>query len=236
MSEQPSTSNVQPPHSPSTTDTGSSSGSGAESSDLTVSRPLTNAASPGAESSLRSEFKLRAPKFFKVGRVLMALWSEPQGDEKWSSSSGYSEHTFIVAYGERVQAKIRRFIIFDQREHHSLALPILTYTGRGVGKQGVNKAEHGIVYTDPKTAQPFTGELPQRNEKGMVPIAIRVTPDEQTVKLAAGSRINYGKIYTIEHNVKVARVGMVHDRSLHHFHQQRTDVLLKANPSLLTSA
>ncbi|GIZ45528.1 hypothetical protein CKM354_000869000 [Cercospora kikuchii] len=198
-----------------------------------VAGPIPDIANLSAESYLHSAFKLRSPKFFKVGRVLTILWSEPQGNDKHSNASNHSECSYVVAYGELAQVKIRRFIIFAQLAQHSLAVPILTYRGRGVENKGDNKADHGIVYTGLTAPQPFPKELPQQQgERGMVPIAIRVTPDDLTVKLAAASRINYAKIYTIEHNVKARAVGMVHDSSLEHFQQQRNEVLTRAYPTV----
>lgn len=48
----------------------------------------------------------------------------------------------------------------------------------------------------------------------MVPIPIRVDPDQKTEKLNVMSRINYGKVYTVEHNVKVKSLGTVSRESL----------------------
>jgi hypothetical protein len=45
------------------------------------------------------------------------------------------------------------------------------------------------------------------------PIAVRPAREDQ--KLHPMSRINFGKIYTIEHNVKVMNVGKVADESLY---------------------
>lgn len=50
-----------------------------------------------------------------------------------------------------------------------------------------------------------------RGEEGMLSISIRVEVDDKTDKLDIMSRIHYGKIYTIEHNVKVRSLGMVNN-------------------------
>lgn len=111
------------------------------------------------------------------------------------------------------------------RECADCSSPILTYNNRGVSDQGVNKADHGIVYTalEPPAAQ--WDELPNRGESGMVPMAIRVIPDEVTEKLSLMARINYGRIYTIEHNVRVKSIGMVHPSSLPYLLRQNEHVL-----------
>ena len=75
---------------------------------------------------------------------------------------------------------------------------VSTHSGRG-SPQG-NKNEHGIIFTG-KTAP-----APQ-NERGMQEKAIRVNPDDKGAVLDPKSRINYGKVYNIEHNVKVKNFG-----------------------------
>ncbi|GAB7326379.1 hypothetical protein MBLNU13_g10410t2 [Cladosporium sp. NU13] len=75
---------------------------------------------------------------------------------------------------------------------------VSTHSGRGSPQ--ANKNEHGIVFTG-KSA-PVT-----QNERGMQPKAIRVNPDDKGAVLDPKSRLNYGKVYNIEHNVKVKNFG-----------------------------
>jgi len=51
----------------------------------------------------------------------------------------------------------------------------------------------------------------------MVKNPIAVIPARPDLKLHLKSRINFDKIYSIEHNVKVMNVGKVADESLHNF-------------------
>lgn len=85
-----------------------------------------------------------------------------------------------------------------------LCRPILTYRGAGTSlKRLAEQAEHGIV---------FTGKVapaPDRRETNLLPRAVRVDPDNRDDSLDPMSRIHYGKIYTVEHNVKVETFGMV---------------------------
>ena len=85
----------------------------------------------------------------------------------------------------------------------------MTYGNQGVAKLGVKKSEHGIVYMGKREPPLGHGESPERGEAGMVPTAIRVDPDYTGARLHPMSRINYAKVYTIEHNVKVRSVGTV---------------------------
>ena len=90
----------------------------------------------------------------------------------------------------------------------------MTYGRRGVGKRGVNKSEHAIIYTGKRAPLPLPDEAPQRGERGMLPQSIRVDVDQNTEKLDLLSRLNFGKVYTIEDNVKVRSLGKVNRDSM----------------------
>jgi hypothetical protein len=82
--------------------------------------------------------------------------------------------------------------------------PILTYGNQGVLKRGVHPEDHAVVYSSRKCPP-----LDER-EKGLMtkhPIRIEVTKDSH--KLDPLSRLNYAKLYTVEHNVKVLFIGKV---------------------------
>lgn len=86
-----------------------------------------------------------------------------------------------------------------------------TYGGRGTLKPGLSLADieaHAVIYMagTPSDADP--------NEK-IVKQPIAVKPAREDQKLHRMSRINFDKIYTIEHNVKVMNVGKVLDTSIH---------------------
>jgi hypothetical protein len=86
--------------------------------------------------------------------------------------------------------------------------PISTYGGRGVGKRGVPKWQHCIIYTDKQAPGELPGEAPGYNEQAMR-TPIRVRPTNSTDIMDPASRLHYGKMYTVEHNVKVYDFGMV---------------------------
>jgi hypothetical protein len=79
--------------------------------------------------------------------------------------------------------------------------PILTYGGQGTLKRGVHASDHAVIYT---------GKAPimKANEK-ITKRAIRMVPLSPQHKLDNTSRINYAKLYTIEHNVKVYFIGSI---------------------------
>lgn len=73
----------------------------------------------------------------------------------------------------------------------------MTYGGQGVLKKGVHAKHHTAIYSD--KAQIFRGE----KEKGMTKRPIRITTSSPRHKLDKASRLNYARVYTVEHNVKV---------------------------------
>jgi hypothetical protein len=56
--------------------------------------------------------------------------------------------------------------------------------------------------------------MPFAGEENMLKQAIRVQP-HRTEALNEASRINFGKPYAVEHNVKLAEIGTVADEHLH---------------------
>ena len=80
---------------------------------------------------------------------------------------------------------------------------ISTNGGKGATKIGLRQGDHAIAYTS-AVPPPL---LPEERYLNKDPI--RINPVNQTEKLDALSRINLGKVYPVEHNVKVCNVGMV---------------------------
>ncbi len=90
---------------------------------------------------------------------------------------------------------------------HACNRPILTYGGRATGKPGVKPEDHAIIYTGDTAPKEVPGEGKLHKK------AIRVKTDNAREKLAEASRVNYNKLYTIEHNYKVCFIGKIHPAS-----------------------
>lgn len=58
----------------------------------------------------------------------------------------------------------------------------------------------------------------------MLPRPIRIIADNPTDGLSPLARLNFGKIYTVEHNIKVKNFGMVHEGSVQDLIRQFTTV------------
>lgn len=80
---------------------------------------------------------------------------------------------------------------------------ISTNGGKGAAKSGLKQGEHAIAHTSAVAPPPLL------EEKYLTKDPIRILPVNQTEKLDDKSRINLGKVYPVEHNVKVCEVGMV---------------------------
>lgn len=87
------------------------------------------------------------------------------------------------------------------------ARPILTYGNQGVLKPGVHADDHAVVFSErpPQCLEREAGLMSK------TPIKINVISPSQ--KLDMLSRLNYAKIYTVEHNVKVFFIGRVDSAS-----------------------
>jgi hypothetical protein len=62
--------------------------------------------------------------------------------------------------------------------------------------------EHSIVYTTDTPPQPLEGETLDK-------LAIKVDIPEGGEHLHPTSRVNYSQTYTVQHNVKVKRIGTI---------------------------
>ncbi|KAI9741065.1 MAG: hypothetical protein M1834_002778 [Cirrosporium novae-zelandiae] len=159
-------------------------------------------------------YKRPSPKkFFKLGRVFAVLWHENRGDNSrpghGPNGSEWSTKSFQLApYGEPVYSSIRRMVVVREGEGCCWCLPISTYGGQGTLKPGLNPELHAIIHMEDQPPQRRQDETQMTKE----PIQVRAAGPEQ--KLDRMSRLNFGKVYTIEHNVKVANVGKVNEMSM----------------------
>ncbi|KAK0780539.1 hypothetical protein LTR91_022869 [Friedmanniomyces endolithicus] len=177
----------------------------------------------GEQETLFTSFRIvqQPERFFVVGRAFSILWSEPAGESSTEVTSMVSndvapnQSSFTTGrYGTRVYSKVRRFVVVRAGAAYCTALPILTYGGMGVAKPGVVKSEHAIIFSGRQPLRPSPEELPTRGELPLQSQPIRLVLDERTERLDPMSRINCARVHTIEHNVKVKPLGMVHPASM----------------------
>lgn len=164
-------------------------------------------------SSKRSQFNTRQEtedltfevinkprRFFKLGRVFKVLWSEPAGETAAADVSNIEPSRF----GGNIFTKMRTFIVVREMRECSICLPLFTYNGQGTLKSGVRPENHAAVYSSDSKAPSFPSE---NLTKSPYPIIVE-NPSEFIDPM---SRLNFGKVYTVEHNVKVLKVGRIPD-------------------------
>ena len=164
------------------------------------------------------------------------LWTDPVG----KSSIGLTDHqkSFITqtpAYGETLYTKERRFVVFSEQKGSCICIRLSTYGGQGASKKGVNPSNHAAVYAEGDTPKFHPGE---KMDKEPFPIIV----ENEQVKIAPMSRLNFGHIQTIQHNVKVLKIGRIpkshHKRLIDHAVESMagSTFIYKTTPSLDTSA
>jgi hypothetical protein len=152
----------------------------------------------------------RAVQFFVIGRVFAVLWHEPAGDSQNDRFSEAFPHP--GRFNEPIISHIRRMVVVKQHHGFCWAIPINTYKGQGVAKRGFNKydiAGHAVIHATDRA--PYTDPAEPRMSK--TPLKVNMVQGET---LDWMSRINFTTVHTVQHNVKVKNIGMVHKDSMGH--------------------
>ncbi|KAK2609209.1 hypothetical protein QQS21_002291 [Conoideocrella luteorostrata] len=148
------------------------------------------------------QYRIEHSSRFQPGEVFKVLWSEPQ-----TSSSGYRESRSSdvedLTTAVDFNVGFRRLVTIANDQGHATCVPILTYSGSGCLKRGSKPAKHGIAYEAGKKAQLIKGEP----KLGFPPVQIKLCVEGESIPKEA--RINYSKLLTIEHNIKVFFIGNV---------------------------
>jgi hypothetical protein len=92
----------------------------------------------------------------------------------------------------------------------NLGSAISTYGNQGTMKYGCAASEHTIVYLADTQPIYIAGEW----EKGMTKDPIEIEAASETETMEPASRLRFGKIHSIEWNVKVREIGMVSRRHM----------------------
>jgi hypothetical protein len=134
------------------------------------------------------------------------------GDGKFAERAHASIRRFVIVatdYGHSQCLSVYLHIQIHEKQHLKSLRPILTYHKQATTKSGVKHEDHAIIYI---------GKTPPKEIKGEAELRlrpIRVIPKTPRDKLEKQSRINYAKIYTVEHNVKVLFIGEVDPKFQH---------------------
>ena len=158
---------------------------------------------PGDTEKLDKQYQMRNhdyKKFFRIGRVFATLWTEGVSHNFYDKNQ-----TFIseVIYNERVHSKIRRFVVVRQGDRSVTCLPVTSYEGYGHKKPGIRLGDHGFIHSR---------KAPEKVDH-MLPKSLKVILSKGAVDIKDPSLVNYGKVYTVETNVKVKNIGDLDDDS-----------------------
>ncbi|PVH81157.1 hypothetical protein DL98DRAFT_490124, partial [Cadophora sp. DSE1049] len=143
-----------------------------------------------------------------MGRVFKVLWSELDAGEEADDGGNRSSGSFIereLKSGGALVQKVRKFLIVKQYDSGQVGcctcLPVTAYGGKAITKEGIHVDDHAEIYSG---RSPFYAS----GEGGMTKRPIRLSCSKDH-KLVAPSLLNYGKVYTVEHNVKVCFIGQI---------------------------
>lgn len=164
------------------------------------------------DQPLLGDVRTRPREYFAVGTVFDMSWVEPSAGPDSRSLGSETLRSIGMTQdssGNWVYSNPKRFVVIREGSQSCTALPISTYVGKGVSKHGVRKSDHCIVFTGTRPPSPLPAERPSLQETGMLPNAIRVSTLQPVDALDPMSRINFGKVYTVEHRHKVRSFGRV---------------------------
>ncbi|KAJ3489406.1 hypothetical protein NLG97_g6006 [Lecanicillium saksenae] len=158
----------------------------------------------GGTGELDPRYRIEHSTRFQPGEIFKVHWSEPQGSINEQQKSSSKKQDLQNKFGTKFFVGFRRFIVVANDQGHCTCVPILTYGGKGCKKHGVKPEKHGIVYERGQKSKKLDGEPPL----GFAPVRVEMT--EEGEKISRESRVNYSKLVTVEHNVKVFFIGHVY--------------------------
>ncbi|ROW06213.1 hypothetical protein VMCG_04552 [Cytospora schulzeri] len=161
----------------------------------------------GKHEHLDKRYRVEPSKRFTSGAVFKVMWPEPLG-EPMGGGSRITEVIPLKDYKNNVWTGFRRFIVVANDDGNCTCVPILTYGNQGCLKYGVKPSKHGIVCEQGRPPMPLANEPPL----GFSPIHVRMAASNEHI--SGPSRVNYSKLVTVEHNVKVFFIGRVVDEDL----------------------
>ncbi|KAJ5878188.1 hypothetical protein N7455_001653 [Penicillium solitum] len=160
--------------------------------------------SNGERETLGPRYKRQSDprRFFRIGRVFSMLWHENAGwhgtilSEKFPppSSSPFTKGKFQ----EPIYSSIRRMVVVKEQRGCCWCVR---------GKAGIDRSKHAVIR--------MRGDRPRtvHSEPRMSKEPLEVDPARPDQKLDCMSRVNFGKVYTVEHNVKFLPVGKITEAS-----------------------
>ncbi|KAH7121586.1 hypothetical protein EDB81DRAFT_952291 [Dactylonectria macrodidyma] len=168
-----------------------------------ISHPSHNAGTEGEMEHLDPRYRVEHSNKFQPGEIFKVLWSEPGTLGSESAPSVSEREEYRDRYGSKLFVGFRRFIVIANDQGHCTCVPIFTYGGKACTKKGTKPKNHGIIFEKGHKAKLLSGEP----KLGFAPVKAEIYQDGEGIRRE--SRINYSKLITVEHNVKVFFIGRV---------------------------
>ncbi|KAL4936717.1 hypothetical protein BDV06DRAFT_204454 [Aspergillus oleicola] len=162
-----------------------------------------------ARDNLDPDYVVQTPNYFGLGKVFSVLWHENQGRNTGTLPS--RGPVLPGRFGQPIYSNIRRMVAFKVSGQSSLCFGINTYGGQGVAKRGIDESKHAIVHLSGQPA--FSGP----REPRMIKEPLELRPNRHDEGLDPMSRLNFSKIYTVEHNIPVRPIGRIASSSMAKF-------------------
>ncbi|RCI13147.1 hypothetical protein L249_0424 [Ophiocordyceps polyrhachis-furcata BCC 54312] len=144
-------------------------------------------------------YRVQHSSRFNPGEIFKVHWSEPEGSGNEHAPSVSGRHETQNRFGTKFYVGFRRFIVIANEPGHSICVQVYPRCK----KRGLKPAKHGVVHERGHRPRLLEGEP----KLGFTPIRVDMT--EEGEKLSKESRVNYSKLVTVEHNVKVFFIGSV---------------------------
>jgi len=107
-------------------------------------------------------------------------------------------------YGAKFFQKVRPLVVVREQRGYCLCLPLTTHGGQGTLKHGVNPEDYAVVHE--KGKKPYLKKS-EHMSKSAFPIIIE-DPQERIDRM---TRINFGRVCTVEHRARVLKIGRIDD-------------------------
>lgn len=149
-------------------------------------------------------------RFFVVGRIFKAVWFEPATTDMLKRQAGPESwaNTCQDFYGEKPVARFRWFVVVRRRLNHSLCFAITTFMGPGSKPNPGRPVDYVVMYpASVEPAKPY-------EEEGITRDPIAVIMEDEKHFIAPIARLDCGRIYTVEDNLRTLKIGRVHPASL----------------------
>ncbi|KAF2257550.1 hypothetical protein CC78DRAFT_222639 [Lojkania enalia] len=105
--------------------------------------------------------------------------------------------------------KTRRFVVIRSKSKHCLCLPIHTYSRQATSKPGTNPEDHA-----PLVREGSEPEFHPHEQQDKLKQSLSIIIEDDGIPWSPLSRINFSKVYTVEYNLRVRKIGRIEPKSV----------------------